>query len=137
MNNPQSPMWFWKEWPTMIVQRTNPGKKSSTIMAYKIEFITEAVEDFGRLDGSIRKKVAKKIDELAANPYLGKPLGNLNDINLTGFYKLYTDDKKIRIVYRLLEEETIIVEIWGIGKREKSEIYQKVNRRVQNRKKKK
>lgn len=106
-------------------------------MAYKIEFITEAVEDFGRLDGSIRKKVAKKIDELAANPYLGKPLGNLNDINLTGFYKLYTDDKKIRIVYRLLEEETIIVEIWGIGKREKSEIYQKVNRRVQNRKKKK
>lgn len=106
-------------------------------MAHKIEFLTEAVEDFGRLDGSIRKKVAKKIDELAANPYPGKPLGNLNDINLTGFYKLYTDDKKIRIVYRLLEEETTIVEIWGIGKREKSEIYQKVNRRVQNRKKKK
>ena len=106
-------------------------------MAHKIEFITEAVEDFGRLDGSIRKKVAKKIDELAANPYLGKPLGNLNDINLTGFYKLYTDDKKIRIVYRLLLEDRVIVEIWGIGKREKSQIYQKVNRRVQNRKKKK
>ena len=106
-------------------------------MAHKIEFITEAVEDFGRLDGSIRKKVAKKIDELAANPYLGKPLGNLNDINLTGFYKLYTDDKKIRIVYRLILEDRVIVEIWGIGKREKSQIYQKVNRRVQNRKKKK
>lgn len=81
--------------------------------------------------------MAKKIDELAANPYLGKPLGNLNDINLTGFYKLYTDDKKIRIVYRLLLEDRVIVEIWGIGKREKSQIYQKVNRRVQNRKKKK
>ena len=89
------------------------------------------------MDGSVRKKVAKKINELATNPYLGKSLGNLSGINLTGFYKLYTDDKKIRIVYRLLEEETIIVEIWGIGKREKSEIYQKVNRRVQNRKKKK
>jgi hypothetical protein len=24
-------MWFLKEWPTMIVPRTNPGKKSSTI----------------------------------------------------------------------------------------------------------
>jgi mRNA interferase RelE/StbE len=42
--------------------------------------------------------VAKKINELATNPYLGKSLGNLSGINLTGFYKLYTDDKKIRIV---------------------------------------
>jgi len=106
-------------------------------MNHKIEFITEAVEDFGRLDGSIRKKVAKKIDELAANPYLGKPLGNLSGINLNGFYKLYTDDKKIRIVYRLLLEDIVIVEIWGIGKRGKSQIYQKVNRRVQIRNKKK
>ena len=99
--------------------------------------MAEAVEDFVRLDGSVRKKVAKKINELATNPYLGKSLGNLSGINLTGFYKLYTDDKKIRIVYRLLLEDRVIVEIWGIGKREKSQIYQKVNRRVQNRKKKK
>ncbi len=83
------------------------------------------------------KKGGKMIDELAANPYLGKPLGNLSGIKLTGFYKLYTDDKKIRIIYRLLLEGVGIVEIWGIGKREKSQIYQKVNRRVQNRKKKK
>ena len=87
------------------------------IMTHRIEFIIEAVEDFRRLDGSIRKKVAKKIDELATNHYLGKPLGNLNGINLNGFYKLYTDDKKIRIVYRLLLEDRAIVEIWGIGKR--------------------
>jgi mRNA interferase RelE/StbE len=111
--------------------------RSSTAMSNKIEFIPEAVEDFDQLDGSVRKKVAKKIDELAENPYLGKPLGNLNGINLTGFFKLYTDDKNIRIVYRLLQEEMTIVEIWGIGKREKSKIYQTVDRRVRIRKKKK
>jgi len=50
---------------------------------------------------------------------------------------LATDDKNIRIVYRLLQGEMAIVEIWGIGKREKSKIYQAVDRRVRIRKKKK
>lgn len=48
----------------------------------------------------------------------------------TGFYKLYVDNKKIRIVYRLLGEEIEIIEVWGIGKRDKEEIYKVIGHRL-------
>ncbi len=100
-------------------------------MAFKIEFLPEAVKDFDRLGGSVRKEVAKKIDALSENPFLGKPLGNKTGLNLTGFFKLYAAKKKIRIVYRLLKDYLEVVEIIGIGKREKEEVYQLILRRIQ------
>jgi mRNA interferase RelE/StbE len=103
-------------------------------MLYRIEFIPEAVEDYNRLDGSVRKKVDKKIDELRSNPFLGEFLGNKFNIDLTGFYKTYVDRKKIRIVYRLINQEVEIVEIWGIGKREKEEIYRIIGERLKRKK---
>lgn len=98
---------------------------------YRIELIPAAQEDYCKLDGRVRKDVNKKIDKLKKNPFAGDELGNKNNINLTGFYKLYACNKSIRIVYRLITPEKIeIVEIWGIGKREKSEIYKIVADRV-------
>jgi mRNA interferase RelE/StbE len=99
-------------------------------MAYKIEFITEAEEDFDSLDKSIQKQVSKKIDTLSNNPYLGKPLGNKYGIDLTGFYKLYAAKKKYRIVYRLIGEHIEVIEIVGIGKRDKEEIYKLAAKRL-------
>jgi mRNA interferase RelE/StbE len=100
-------------------------------MAFKIEFHPEAVKDFDRLDGSIRKEVAKRIGALAENPFLGKPLGNKMGLDLTGFFKLYAAKKKIRIVYRLLKDHLEVIEIIGIGKREKEEVYKLILRRLQ------
>ena len=94
-----------------------------------IEFIPEAAEDYKKLDGSVKKKVAKKLDELSVNPLLGEPLGNKFNINLTGFYKVYVENKKYRIVYRTIGDEIEIVEIWGIGKRDKEEIYKIIGNR--------
>jgi mRNA interferase RelE/StbE len=99
-------------------------------MPWKIEFIPEAEKDFAGLDGSMKKDIARKIDDLAENPYLGKPLGNKFGVNLTGFYKLSAGKKKYRIVYRLLSGEIEIIEIIGIGKREKEEIYRLVANRL-------
>lgn len=97
---------------------------------YKIDFIPAASEDYKKLDGSVRKDVNKKIDKLQENPLLGEHLGNKLNIDLTGFYKLYACGKKIRIVYRLITPTEIeIVEIWGIGKREKMEIYKLIGER--------
>lgn len=99
-------------------------------MAYKIEFIPEAQDDFDSLDKSVKKEASKKIDALSDNPYLGQPLGNKLGINLTGFYKLYIAKKKYRIVYRLLGKNIIeVIEIVGIGKRDKEEIYKLVAKR--------
>ncbi len=100
-------------------------------MAFKVEFHPEAVKDFDRLDGSVRKEVVKKIDALSENPFLGKPPGNKMGLDLTGFFKFYVAKKKIRIVYRLLKDYLEVIEVIGIGKREKEEVYKLILRRLQ------
>ncbi|MBI5634375.1 MAG: type II toxin-antitoxin system RelE/ParE family toxin [Nitrospirae bacterium] len=104
-------------------------------MAYKVEFIPDAAKDFATLDGSVRKEAAKKIDALSENAFLGKPLGNKFGIDLTGFYKLYISRKKYRIVYRIIGGEIEIVEIVGIGRRDKEAIYRLVMGRISSRQK--
>ena len=104
-------------------------------MAHKIEFLPEAEKDYERLDRSVRKEVSKKIEALADNPFLGHPLGNKFGMDLTGFYKLYAAGKRYRIVYRLTGGHVEVVEIVGIGKREKQEIYKLVAKRLNRLKK--
>jgi mRNA interferase RelE/StbE len=99
-----------------------------------IEFIPEAEKDYKLLDGSIKKLVNEKIDDLKDDAYIGEELGNKNNIDLTGYYKIYVAKKKYRIVYRIVKNEIEIIEIWGIGKRDKMEIYKDVGKRIKKRK---
>jgi mRNA interferase RelE/StbE len=99
-----------------------------------IQFIPEAVNDYRSLDGSIKALVNEKIDKLKENPFLGEPLGNKNNIDLTGYYKIYVAKKLYRIVYRIVKNGIEIIEIWGIGKRDKMEIYKKVGKRITDKK---
>ncbi len=101
-------------------------------MAFEVELHPKAVRDFDALDGSIRKEIVKKIDALSENPFLGKPLGNKPGMDLTGFFKLYAAKKKYRIVYRILKGRLEVIEIIGIGKRGKAEIYKLIFRRLQD-----
>jgi len=101
-------------------------------MVFRIEFIPDAEKDFDILDGSVRKEVAEKIDALAENPFLGKPLGKKFGVDLTGFYRLYFGKKKYRIVYRLIGKQIEVIEIVGIGKRDKEAIYKLVTRRLKS-----
>ena len=99
-------------------------------MAYKVEFLPDAEKDFDNLDGSVRREVSQKIDALSENPFLGKPLGNKYGIDLTGFYKLYVARKKYRVVYHLVGKHIEVIQIVGIGKRDKGEVYKIVGRRL-------
>ena len=47
---------------------------------------------------------------------------------------MYVDNKKIRIVHRLLGEEIEIIEVWGIGKRDKEDIYRLIGQRLKKKK---
>ena len=99
----------------MTAPKTYHGKRQKRSMVYKIELHPEAQGDLNALDKSIGKQVAKKIDALAENPLLGKPLGNKFGIDLTGFYKLYVaKKKKYRIVYHLIGVYLEVVEIVAI-----------------------
>jgi mRNA interferase RelE/StbE len=99
-----------------------------------IKFIPEAEKDYKSLDGSIKKLVNEKIDDLKDDAYIGEALGNKNNIDLTGYYKIYIAKKKFRIVYRIVKDEVEIIEIWGIGKRDKMEVYKDIGKRINKRK---
>lgn len=99
-------------------------------MAYKVVFTEYAEDDLKKLDKSIRTQVIKKAISLQDNPFLGDPLGNKLGLDLTGYYKLDVAKKTYRIIYRLIGEEIEVVEIVGIGKRDKEEIYRLVAKRL-------
>jgi mRNA interferase RelE/StbE len=98
-------------------------------MAYKVEFLSEAAQEFEALDGSLKKIAAKQIDKLAERPELGEPLGKRMGIDLTGYRKTYFGKKGYRILYEL-QRDKLVVLIIGIGKRERAEIYREVARRL-------
>jgi mRNA interferase RelE/StbE len=99
-----------------------------------IEFIIEAANEYNALDGSIKILADKQLEKLKKNPYIGEELGNKNNINLTGSYKIYFVKKTYRIVYRIVKNEIEIIEIWGIGKKDKMEIYKAIDKRIKDRK---
>ena len=93
----------------------------------QILFIPKAAEDYKHLNGSQKKSVNKEIEKLKTNPFADGALGNKDNIDLTGFYKMYACNKSVRIVYRLITPEKVeIVESLGIGKRDKLKIYKTV-----------
>ena len=98
-------------------------------MAYKVEFLPEAAQEFEALDGSLKKIAAKQIDKLAEKPELGEALGKRMGIDLTGYRKIYFGKKAFRIVYEIQRQKLSIL-IIGIGKRERAEIYKELARRL-------
>lgn len=91
-------------------------------MEYKIIFHPLALKEFLELDKGVQIIVKKQLEKLKTSPQLGEDLGIKNNIDLSGYKKLYANKKQIRIVYHL-QEETITVEIIAIGKREDMQVY--------------
>lgn len=98
-------------------------------MAWKTEFTEFADNDFSKLDGSLQRLVDKQLDKLEQNPEAGKTLGNKMNLDLTGYRALYFLKKGYRLVYKLIPDRQII-EIWGIGRRDKEDIYHMLAERV-------
>ena len=98
-------------------------------MAYEIEYTEFAVQDLDGLDGSVRRLALKQIEKIAEKPELGKPLGRVGGMDLTGYRKLYFTRKSYRVVYRVIEARKM-VEVVSIGRRARMEIYEEVRRRL-------
>ncbi len=94
---------------------------------WRVELIAEAQADFNNLDGSVKKRVLKQLIKLEKNPKYGDNLGNKAGINLEGYFKLYADKKRIRIIY---EEIDNIIKVIAIDKREDMEVYRIALKRI-------
>ena len=55
-------------------------------------------------------------------------MGNKAGINLDGYFKLYADDKRIRIIYEKIDN---IIKVIAIDKREDMEVYRIALKRIQ------
>jgi len=98
-------------------------------MSYKLVLKEEVQEDLLELSHAQRLLVLKQFVKLENSPELGKPLGNKAGFNLSGCRKMYVDKKKIRIVYRIIDNE-IVVEVIVVGKRDDMKVYAEASERL-------
>jgi len=98
---------------------------------FTIDYHEDVEQDFKELGHTTTILVLKKIEKIAQNPQMGKDLGNRANMNLSGFKKVYVDNKRVRIVYKIIENKIEIFVI-AIGKRDDMEVYQKASSRNEN-----
>lgn len=82
-------------------------------MKWNIKISKEAQKEYKSLDKGIRLQVLAGILKVSKNPLprpngYGKPLGNKQGKNLTGFFKIKYNDIGIRVVYTLVSDEHIM-----------------------------
>ena len=96
---------------------------------YELKLHPKVEDDLKELDNVLQIQVFKKLKQIQISPQLGLPLGNKNNMNLSGFKKVYVAKKRVRIVYEIQDDELLIYTI-AIGKRNDMEVYKKANERL-------
>ena len=97
---------------------------------YELQLHPKVEDDLKELDNALQIQVFKKLKQIQISPQLGLPLGNKNNMNLSGFKKVYVAKKRVRIVYEIQDDELLIYTI-AIGKRNDMEVYKKANERLE------
>ncbi len=106
-------------------------------MEWRIIYHKAAKKDLDSIDGSCKAQVVKAIRKVAENPLpfteggYGKPLGNKNNTNLTGFLKIKLKSLGLRVVYRLdrVGNDMIVI---VISVRSDNEVYKIASKRSSN-----
>lgn len=100
-------------------------------MNWSIEFLPEANDDLGRLDGSVRPQILKGIRKVSQDPLsdgYGKPLGNLSGSDLSGLMKIKFKKIGIRVVYKV-EITDNAMKIIIISARSDIQVYEEAEKR--------
>jgi len=96
---------------------------------YSIEYHPLIENDLKKLGHSVVIKVLKKIEKIAQNPIIGDELENKANLNLVGCRKVYIDNKRVRIVYKVIENK-IEIFVVAVGNRDDMEVYKKASDRL-------
>ncbi len=93
-------------------------------MTYKLKFLPPAWKEWKKLESSLQKQFKKKLEERLSDPHVrADALRGSRDA-----YKIKLRQSGYRLVY-IVEDREITVFVIGIGKRERSEAYQKALKR--------
>lgn len=94
-------------------------------MIYKLRFHAEALAEWQKLDGSIKRLFKKKLAERLTNPR--NPASALSGMD--NCYKIKLLSHGYRLVYRV-EDDIVFVTVVAIGRRDKGAVYQQAAKRI-------
>ncbi len=85
---------------------------------FRVFTTREFDNDFKKLDNSIQERINKELEQLKANPYVGKPLG----------YKFFREKKieNYRFYYLIYEEYAIVFSIAISAKKDQQAVIDKI-----------
>ncbi len=96
-------------------------------MTHKLEFRKSALKEWKKLTASLQHQFKKKLAERLENPHV--PATKLSGaINM---YKIKLHQSGYRLVYKV-EDDVITVSVLAVGKRERSDVYRKAVKRLDN-----
>lgn len=93
-------------------------------MPYRLEFLAAARKEWDKLGSTIRGQFVKKLRERLEEPRV--PASTLH--GMPDHYKIKLRQSGYRLVYRVVDQ-TIIVTVVAVGKREPNEVYELARRR--------
>lgn len=93
-------------------------------MSYELEFLESALKEWKALDANTREQFRKKLRERCENPHV--PSAKLR--GSSDRYKIKLRSAGYRLVYTV-EDNRLVVLVIAIGRRDRSEVYEKAKRR--------
>ncbi|MEZ8944476.1 type II toxin-antitoxin system RelE/ParE family toxin [Vibrio sp. 10N.247.311.12] len=94
-------------------------------MSYKLNFKKSALKEWQKLGATLQQQFKKKLVERLENPHV--PASKLSGAD--NLYKIKLRQSGYRLVYKV-EEDVIIVTVLAVGKRDRSDVYRKAMKRL-------
>lgn len=94
-------------------------------MSFKLRFHVVALEEWRRLDGSVREQFKKKLSERLQTPRV--PSAALQ--GMPDCYKIKLRRAGLRLVYRV-DDDIVTVFVLAVGKRERNQAYVSAQQRL-------
>ncbi len=94
-------------------------------MTYKLEFKKSALKEWKKLGATVQLQFKKKLSERLIQP-------RVTSAKLSGaesLYKIKLRQSGYRLVYEV-QDDIIVITVLAVGKRERSEVYQKAFKRL-------
>ena len=93
---------------------------------YKLRFMPEALEEWHRLDGSVKTQLKKLLAKRLDQPHV--PGGALHGVP-AGCYKIKLGQQGVRLVYSV-EDDHLLVTVIAVDKREYGVVYESAMARL-------
>ena len=88
-------------------------------MAFELKFAREALDEWNRLDKSVREPLKKKLAKRLENPHV--PNDRLFG-NLAGCYKIKNNKTGHRLIYQVIDDQLVVV-VLAVDKRSELKAY--------------